>query len=243
MDTKGYVKAAQVPAASIPLVGFLYLQSGEMLLEISQKSFLISAGHLLLIPKGQTFSVHYYSDAVGYSGGFSLSLVPQSMAAVLLVEPLQHVFWFEEGSFTGELMSMLLQAFERDDIPYIEKGLELLLMRVQSGGAPAMPGLVSAFIDLLFSEDTAPAGLNDYASRLGVSSNYLSRVVKKSTRRTVGEWIDIARLGRAKRLLKDSSMPIIDIAMAVGLEDQSYFSRWFKRMSGRTPTEFRRCIK
>ncbi|MGX8690316.1 MAG: helix-turn-helix domain-containing protein, partial [Bacteroidaceae bacterium] len=73
--------------------------------------------------------------------------------------------------------------------------------------------------------------------------NYLSRQVKQHTGRSVGAWIDIVRVIRAKRLLAGTSVPIIDVAARVGLEDQSYFSRFFKRETGQTPTEFRKAMQ
>ena len=51
--------------------------------------------------------------------------------------------------------------------------------------------------------------------------------------------IDIVRIQRAKRMLSSTPLPIIDIAAAVGVEDQSYFSRLFKKETGMTPTAFR----
>ena len=85
-----------------------------------------------------------------------------------------------------------------------------------------------------------PGTLADYARGAGISENYLSRLVKQSTGRSVGAWIDILRIQRAKRLLSSTSLPIIDIAVSVGVEDQSYFSRLFKKETGMTPSAFRK---
>lgn len=85
-----------------------------------------------------------------------------------------------------------------------------------------------------------PGTLADYARGAGISENYLSRLVKQSTGRSVGAWIDILRIQRAKRLLSSTSLPIIDIAASVGVEDQSYFSRLFKKETGMTPSAFRK---
>ena len=79
-----------------------------------------------------------------------------------------------------------------------------------------------------------------YAVQAGISENYLSRQVKQYTGRSVGAWIDIVRIIRAKKLLTDTSVPIIDVATAVGLDDQSYFARFFKRETGLTPSDFRK---
>ena len=85
-----------------------------------------------------------------------------------------------------------------------------------------------------------PGTIRSYADESGISENYLSRLVKKTTGRSVGAWIDIVRIQRAKRLLADTSLAVIDIAAAVGIEDQSYFSRLFKKEPDLTPSAFRK---
>ena len=85
-----------------------------------------------------------------------------------------------------------------------------------------------------------PGTLAEYAREAAISENYLSRLVKKATGRSVGAWIDIVRIQRAKRLLSETRQSIIDIAATVGIEDQSYFSRLFKKETGLTPSAFRK---
>ena len=48
---------------------------------------------------------------------------------------------------------------------------------------------------------------------------------------------------RAKGLLSATQMSFIDIASAVGIEDQSYFSRFFRKHTGHTPTEYRKLMQ
>jgi AraC-like DNA-binding protein len=85
-----------------------------------------------------------------------------------------------------------------------------------------------------------PGTIAFYADEAGISENYLSRLVKQATGRSVGAWIDIVRIQRAKRLLSSTDLPVIDIAASVGVEDQSYFSRLFKKETGITPSAFRK---
>ena len=46
----------------------------------------------------------------------------------------------------------------------------------------------------------------------------------------------------AKQYLKDRTLSIAEIAEKTGLEDQSYFSRFFKKKTGQTPSEFRNSL-
>lgn len=239
MDTTHQIKASEIPATSLPMVGFCYLIQGEMLVEAEGRQMLFSPGHFLLVPASTPFSIKYYDKAVGYTGGFSLSILPDQRKIAPLVKPLHQAFWFDEAVFIGELLNMLVLSFRKDDNVFIEKGLDLLLSRVSESTAGILPPLVAEFIDRIFDRSKPLMGVSGYSSALGVSANYLNRIVKESTRHSASGWIDISRINLAKSLLRNPGMPVIDVAAATGLEDQSYFSRFFKRHTGLTPSEFR----
>lgn len=245
MNTSGFIKPDKVPRAVLPGMGFIYLTGGEVLVEVESRPYLCSAGHLLLIPDKRPFAILHYLDAVGFTGLISPHLLARSdgSALSLLIAPHQQAFWFDEAGFVGELFNMLQLSFERGDTSFIEKGIDLLLSRIKPRENSVMHGQVQAFLQQVFSPGTIDGSLEFYAEPLGISTNYLSRLVKRTTGRSPGAWIDIARVGRAKELLSGSGDSIIDIAAAVGLEDQSYFSRFFRRHTGMTPSEYRQRMR
>ena len=53
------------------------------------------------------------------------------------------------------------------------------------------------------------------------------------------DWVGISRLGKAKDLLRGSRMSMAEVAVAVGIDDQSYFARFFKKMTGISPRDYR----
>jgi AraC-like DNA-binding protein len=243
MDTSGYIRPSEAPEARLPLIGFIYVTGGEALVEADGKPFLCQAGQILLIPQQYPFSIRYYRDVVGYTGGFIPSLLSDAKPLRLLTEPLHQGFWFDEGAFIGMLMKMLLTSFEKGDRVFIEKGLDLLLSRIRPEHSAAVHPMVSRFLESVFSPDTLPGSIDSYAAAFGISGNYLSRLVKQSTGRSVGAWIDIVRIQRSKRLLAATDWPVIDVAAAIGVEDQSYFSRLFKKETGLTPSAFRKMMQ
>ncbi|MBD5178196.1 MAG: AraC family transcriptional regulator [Bacteroidales bacterium] len=81
-----------------------------------------------------------------------------------------------------------------------------------------------------------------YANELCISEVYLNEVVKKSTGMTPSEWINIAILLDAKRMLRLTAMTVKEIAHELGFEDHAYFSRLFKKNTSMTPLEFRSAI-
>ena len=240
MDTSGYVKASEIPEARLPLIGFIYVATGEVLAEVDGTPFLCQAGQILLIPQRCPFAIRYYRNAVGYMGGFAPSILADPKPLRFLSAPLHQGFWFDEGAFMGELFNMLANACDKGDRVFVEKGVDLLLSRIKPGQETALPAAVSRFIEAVFDPGRSCGTLASYAAETGISENYLSRLVKKATGRSVGAWIDIVRIQRAKRLLAETREPVIDIAAAVGIGDQSYFSRLFKKETGLTPSAFRK---
>jgi len=240
MNTSGYTKPAEAPAARLPLISFIYVTSGEVLTDVDGTPFLCQPGHILLIPQQSPFAVRYYNDACGYTGGFVPEYVPDTRLLRHLSSPLHTAFWFDEGAFMAELFNMLANSFDRGDSSFIEKGLDLLLSRIKPNRPADIPAAVSTFLESVFDPARMPGTIGSYAEEAGISSNYLSRLVKQSTGRSVGAWIDIVRIQRAKRLLSSTDLPVIDIAAAVGVDDQSYFSRFFKKKAGITPSGFRK---
>ncbi|MBR2747080.1 MAG: AraC family transcriptional regulator [Bacteroidales bacterium] len=240
MNTRGRITVAEVPSASLPLVGFLYLTEGEVLAEVDGIQFLCESGHLLLIPEGRPFAIRYYADAIGYTGGFRADLLSRPEVVLPWIEPVQQAFWFDEAVFVGELFNMLALSFEKGDVDFLAKGVDLLVSRVKAQPKERMPKMVSGFLESVFSTGRPPQDLPTYAAEAFVSPGHLNRTVKKATGKSVGAWIDIARLGMAKRLLRDTELPVSEVAVAVGLDDSSYFSRFFKLHVGLTPVAFRK---
>ena len=53
------------------------------------------------------------------------------------------------------------------------------------------------------------------------------------------DYVTEVRIDEAKRLLLGTSKTVSEIASLVGYQDPSYFTKVFKKVEGRTPTEFR----
>jgi AraC family L-rhamnose operon transcriptional activator RhaR len=76
-----------------------------------------------------------------------------------------------------------------------------------------------------------------------LSPNYFSKLFKECTSMTVSEYMQKIRIEEACRLLKSTERKVIDIAFEVGYRDIKYFNQIFKRISGRTPGDYRKTLK
>ena len=74
---------------------------------------------------------------------------------------------------------------------------------------------------------------------MGLHPSYLSRIYKKVTNQSPGQYITALRLNMAKELLRDPAMKIQTVAEKSGLNTASYFTHFFKKHTGMTPQEYR----
>lgn len=84
-----------------------------------------------------------------------------------------------------------------------------------------------------------PLTLEEVAAYVHLHPSYFSTLFKSSTGSSFKEYLNMVRIEESKRLLSNTDYSIIDIAVAVGFEDQSYFSKVFKKYTGLTPKQFR----
>lgn len=93
---------------------------------------------------------------------------------------------------------------------------------------------------LYINEDlSAELNLSGIANHLNVNSSYLSALFKKETGSTITEYIINHRVSHAINLLESTRLQIQTVAQLCGFEDVHYFSRIFKKVTGRTPRQYR----
>lgn len=81
--------------------------------------------------------------------------------------------------------------------------------------------------------------LDEVAEHVHLNSAYFSTLFKQSTGSSFKEYLNMVRIEESKRLLANTDYSIIDISLATGFEDQSYFSKVFKKYTGLTPKQYR----
>ncbi|WP_162551279.1 helix-turn-helix domain-containing protein [Paenibacillus tepidiphilus] len=82
--------------------------------------------------------------------------------------------------------------------------------------------------------------LSKLAGITGLSPSYLSSQFKQENGITVSDYIQRERIEEAKRLLELPGIRLSDIATRLHFNDQSYFTKVFKKYTGRTPRQFLR---
>lgn len=79
-----------------------------------------------------------------------------------------------------------------------------------------------------------------FAKKLNISTSHLNDCVNTTTGKSVTYWLQSAMVIEAQRLLYYTEYDVKEVAFTLGFEDHTYFSRLFKKITGKTPLIFRR---
>jgi AraC-like DNA-binding protein/DNA-binding response OmpR family regulator len=144
-----------------------------------------------------------------------------------------------------------------DDIKQLEQHAHVTL---QSKGILSEEEMIAALNRALFDSDTLPPHTSalvkravaylhqnydraiarwELAEAVGVSEDYLSRVFHREIGISPWDYLNRYRIYHAKELLRLTTDSISAIAQQVGFQDQKYFSRVFRKLTGVGPKEFR----
>jgi AraC family transcriptional regulator len=81
--------------------------------------------------------------------------------------------------------------------------------------------------------------VTELAAVAQTSPAYFTRLFRQATGQTPHQYVIMCRMERAKRLLRETEWPIIDIGHDVGFTDQSYFTAVFRKYVTTTPNAYR----
>ncbi len=95
------------------------------------------------------------------------------------------------------------------------------------------------FIHLVYEHGAREREVAFYADRLCITPRYLSKIVHATTGETAKDIINRHCLQEIKALLRTTNDSLQTIALQLHFPDQSFFTRYFKKMTGMTPTEYR----
>lgn len=107
---------------------------------------------------------------------------------------------------------------------------------VEQSGSRA---IFEKFLQLVNINNKKEHQLPFYAHRLFLTPRYLSTTVKQVSGITAKEWIDRSLITEAKILLKYSNLRSAQISYELNFPNPSFFSKYFKRLTGMTPEDYR----
>lgn len=210
----------------------------------------LNRGDIVLIPPETPFHIERGDDAPSWHY-YMLYFLPRSHT----------LNWFEwgrtrEGLLIGRITESELprweQVFEelirlRDTQSPIRRELEFNLMEqllLRCRGAINLPNqnidervaLAKAYIA---QHHAQPIQLGDIATAVGLSASRLSVLFHEHVGMTLTDWRNRHRIALAAQWLRESDLPLKEIAKKIGYPDALYFSRVFRRYMGVAPSSLR----
>jgi AraC family transcriptional regulator len=145
----------------------------------------------------------------------------------------------------------VLEGNEALDSLFRQQLTDLLATRLLAAhaGAPAVrqpivgglaPKVLMRSIERLRSESDADVSLAALAADAGLSRFHFCRAFKESTGLSPHAWLRQHRLEQAMRMLRETDVSVVAVAAALGYASQTAFAAAFKRLTGDTPTDWRR---
>ena len=251
-----------VPPTRADTHTIIFLTSGVASMNIGFQPVAIYANECLVVAAGQVFGYDKYEVNEGFICSFDTAFLISQFANNYLLKSFDFLtIWgnpiikptlknakyinhtleriLEEYSENGFENTNLLQAYFIAVLCDLDLAYQPLFAETESKTAAT---ITNAFKELLNKHIRTKKLVTDYAFLLNISPNHLTKTIKSVTGKSVSNWIDQTVLLEAKVLLFQTNQSISEIAFILGFEDQSYFSRLFKKYENKTPLEFRKMI-
>jgi len=233
-----------------------YLVNGTTKYFIGDKIHLLESGGFVLIPAGINHKTDsedcLHNERILLS--FEDNILSESTRAVFFALCEKSVVYIPDSK--REIAESVLQKIEQEYAAYdshspyminlyIEE-LIVLLSRLHLDYKPTLPPTdrtiheISKYIRKNYSKDLSLASLGRI---FAISESHLSRSFKSTTNIGINEYITYVRLMNAETLLKETNLPITEIAGRCGFNDSNYFSTVFKKAKGITPLKFSHIYK
>lgn len=243
----------------------LFIEEGQGFHEIDFHSYPIQGSGLHFLTPGQVHLLNFSTSCQGYIVAFSedfysfynteslgLSQFPffqpgRRQPIISLSEHERHYFHNimenmvadhlgngADQSLIGKYLGILIQKCGS----LIQKELNS-----QESATHSVPELVGRFQELVEKNFLQMHEVQQYATKLAVSPDYLSKIIKKYLGTPSQEYILDKLLLEAKRLLVFTNLSSKEIAYHIHMDDPSYFGRIFKKKTGLTPNEYREQVR
>ncbi|CAL2086018.1 helix-turn-helix domain-containing protein [Tenacibaculum sp. 190524A02b] len=232
---------------------------GEMKKKCNLNQVTIKKGQAHIWLQDQIAAVDYFSDDIeGFYCHFNIDFLIQSKFTTKVMQdflPLNNFMESNAITLDADAIATMTSSLKRMHYSYLHdyspKKIRAYLLSVLyeiNDQLPHQPieknvinrqtKLVNDFKQLLMDYNTKEQSITFYASKLGVSPNHLNKTVKQFTGKSTKMWMNESLIMGAKVLLKQSNLSIQEIGYTLGFTDPSYFTRFFKKHTGKSPSVF-----
>ena len=188
-----------------------------------------------------TFLQHYNPEMIWASKGFIFirinPSIPLDEEGLRLMEADFALFRtrlvLPESAFKREVLGRVMQIFLFDLWTVCQHGLS------QMETSDFTASLFLRFLTLVQQNVLTEREVAWYADRLCITPKYLSQVCRTMTGLPASQWIQFYASFELVSLLNDTSKTLSEISDLMNFENISHFSRYVKKMLGKSPSEYR----
>ncbi|MFN4087382.1 MAG: helix-turn-helix domain-containing protein [Spirosomataceae bacterium] len=237
----------------------VYVEQGSGQHVIDFKTYDIRPNQLFFLSPGQVHNWDLSEDIKGYTiffeAQFFTAMYPQRLYEYSFFHTLQHSPELLFDRPTDELSHLFEGAFlcyHTEQMPregMLQAYLFLILEHAQRHYKSEQIGelqghyrKVRQFEELVNQHFIQDREVRSFAQRMHLSPNYLNAICKTYLNKTASQLIQERVLVEAQRLLTHTSMSIKEISYHLHFKDTSYFSRFFRKMTGYSPLEFKQQV-
>ena len=258
--TKDFVDS-KYPVIHSDKNGFLLCKQGSIQLLLDDSTFNINAGDLYIYPPfSQSFIKEVSDDFSGVIGIADFDFVLSTITQVSNTQ--QHIYIRTRPCVTltqhqlqniEELVSIIKHRLAESYRPLRIQILSALVKTIcfeildaYFDGLSISPlqqnnrdKIFQRFLQDCFMHFKKHRDVKFYAELQHLTPRYFSTVIREVSGKTPIEWINLSLVTEAKKLLATPELNIKEIALQLNFEDQSLFGRYFKRITGLSPSSFR----
>lgn len=233
---------------------FLLVESGGGNASIEERQHTLFPGDLINIPVGTVHGFRFKPGTTGWVVTLASELVEEGLLESEGLRPFLMTsdivkYGHDIKRITGTIFTEYpRRSFARAHVlRALSTALAGLVARALAGSsllkAQTDHTLQRRFEALLEDHFTSHLGVADYADLLSVTPTHLSRVMRAATGHSALAAIEARVVREARRNLAFSNLSVAEIGYQLGFNDPAYFSRVFKRATGRSPRAFRKGLE
>lgn len=266
ITVRSHSRFVEFPKHRHDYIEIMYVVQGSITHEIEGKELTLHKGDILMLNQHVTHAIHraeYEDIGINFIALPEFFEIPLTMlneknilaefliGALRQKNPVSHYLLFRlkenpqvENLMENMISSMLHKNKDEDVMNQYSMGIVFLYLLnhlenlSHNSSMDYKETIVRAVLDYINS-DCKNANLTKIAEDTHQSVTVLSKLIKQKTGHNFQELLQRKRFQTAVHLLLDTDLPIEDIALDVGYENQSYFFRQFKKRYGMTPRQYR----
>lgn len=240
----------------VDVTTFILMDKGESRAIVEGKEYRLQAPCLAVVMPNQTYCLLEASDdlevrAIIMSNNFTLNLMSSNLNNMILENPVIDISSdiISFNTYYNVLLHTVRSSFKSSHLESA-KHLTMSMLYFYARKLEHLEKdkkkreiVFDRFCDDVRKFYKTNRSIPFYSGRLAVSSKYLNDIVKEKTGITANEYIDRQTIIECKALLSSTDMSILKISLMMHFPSYSVFGKFFKRMTGMTPTEYREKTK